>query len=282
MKKFLLIGVFLLGSLFSQDVIRVGYDGSSMDALSKKDVAIASDVWLKEIAREINYETQSTVYDDSAQMAQDLVDGKLDYISAFGLVFVEHFDLSKLEDGFAAGFFNGEKETFVILVQKESGIKSLADLRDKRIAIQKNDAVAKLYIKNGLHAKEAAESFTEEALPTRQRALLKPFFGQVNAAVVTNKSYELAKELNPQIGQKLRVLEVTDLEATNFGFLRKNLDEKTKNVLRDIAKNIHKTERGKTLLTLYKTEVLSDSKLKDLQPFKELYEKTLQLKKEEK
>lgn len=273
MKSFVLMSFFLLCSFLSADTIHVGYEASSLNALTRKDLTIASDIWLKEMAREINYETQSHVYDDPAQMVQDLADNKLDYVAASGLVFVKYFDLSKLEDGFASGFFNGEKETFVILVQKESGIKSVEDLRNKTIALQKDDTIVSFYLEERFSKNNTSQNLLLEEFPTRQRALLKLFFNNVQAAVITNKSYELAKELNPQIGEKIKILEATNIEATNFGFLRKNLNENTKKILRSVSKNVHTSERGRTLLTLYKTEIITDSKLKDLKPFEELYKK---------
>ena len=50
------------------------------------------------------------------------------YCISITLVFVKYFDLSLLTDGFGQGFMNGQKETFIVLVQKSSGIKKLEDL----------------------------------------------------------------------------------------------------------------------------------------------------------
>ncbi|QOY54216.1 PhnD/SsuA/transferrin family substrate-binding protein [Candidatus Sulfurimonas marisnigri] len=279
MIKVILISLFCFFVLLPADTLHVGSDASSVNDVNIKDMTIATDVWLKEIAKEINLDTSTTIYENPAHMAQDFADGKLDYVAAFGLVFVKYFDLSKLSDGFAQAFLNGEKETFVVVVNKESGINTLSDLEGKSISIQEYDEAAKLYIEYKI--KEKLENLTTkfETYPSRQRALLKLFFGKVKAAVSTNKSYALATELNPQIGQKLKIIEITNLQATTFGFLSKSMNENTKKLISNGAKNIHKTKRGRQLLTLYKTEMISDSKLEDLKPFQELYDKTNHLNK---
>ena len=94
---------------------------------------------------------------------------------------------------------------------------------------------------------------------------------------MTNKTFEFAKELNPQIGKKLKVLHKTDLQATVFGFLRKSLKEETKEKMLQIAKDVHKSTKGKQLLTIYKAERIVDSKLEGLKPFDMLYKQTLKL-----
>ena len=279
MKPFLFFIFISFFVLLHAESFRIGYDTSSLDNVSKKDFAIASDVWLNEVAKEAGMTAISTIYDDPAKMAQDMKDNKLDLVIGFGLVFVKYFDLSLFTDGFGQGFFNGQKETFVVLVQKNSGIKKIEDLKSGSIAIQQNDESAELYIEDVMYKKYKDPKVLFDKYPTRQRALLKLFFGKSTAAVITNKSFEILKELNPQISQKIEILTTINLQANSFGLLRKSLNLTIKEKLVKIALNVHKTPRGKELLALYKTEKIAISKVDDLKPFDVLYKDSLQFKK---
>ena len=267
--KAVCLALLIIGfnSLLAQDFF-IGYDTSASSAVSKKDMTIASDVWLTQIASDVDLHPITKMYDDPAEMAQDVADGKLDYIAASGFTFVKYFDLSLLQDGFTQGFLNGKEEKFVFVVRKESDIKSVADISTQKIAMQEDDSVIKLYLKDKI---KKSDRVNIELFKSRQRALLKLFFGKAEVAVSTNRSFALAAELNPQIGKKLKILEVTQLQATPFGFLRKGADESMKRTLLHSVKKVHETPKGKQLLTLYKAEIIVDSKLEDLGQFQKLY-----------
>jgi len=261
---------FLFTSLQASNFIRVGYDLGSANTLSKKDMTLASDIWITEIASDIGFKAVTTAYEDPAEMAKDFMQGNLDYIASSGFIFVKYFNLSLLEDGFSQGYLNGEKETFIFLVNKKSNIKRLQDITTQQIAIQRDDKIISLYLQNRT---KDEKTLNIQGYKTRQRALLKLFFGKVEVAVSTNKSFDLAIELNPQIGKEIKVLHTTGLQATAFGFFSKSFNEESKQKLLNTTKNIHKTPKGRQLLTLYKTEIITTSKIEELKPFKELYEK---------
>jgi ABC-type phosphate/phosphonate transport system substrate-binding protein len=259
---------------------RIAYDASSMSQFTKKDMLIATDIWMKELVKGSEHTLEFAYYDDMAKMSADFNADKLDFVTGFGLSFVKYFDTRQFDNGFGAGFLNGEPETFVVVVNAASSIKSWNDLKDKNIGIDENDAIVKLYIENKMYETFHTKSAKVSEFKNRQRALLNLFFDKIDATIVTNKTFSLLKELNPQLGQKLKIIEDTELIATSFGFFRKNLDAKMKADLMDISKKVQTDERGKQLLILYKTETITDTKVEDLKPIQKLYEKSLQIAKE--
>lgn len=274
--------LLFLSLLIDAKEFRIGYYSKSLSDLSKQDLVIATNVYIQEIAQEIDTEVQSTFYDNSQEMCKDLAKGKLEFLSAPGLDFVKYADTKYLSNGFMEGYLDGSKETFIVLVSKNSEIKSIADLYDKQIAIQESDELIRLYFENEFLKKSLQMKVTYIPSATRQRAMLKLFFGKVDAAVITNKSFELFAELNPQIRKKLKLLKETTLVATNFGFLSNHVSKKERLYYNNMAKNLRSTVRGKQLLALYKTEILVDAKVEELEPIRAIYTENIQLKKRKK
>ena len=277
MIRFMLFALILGSTLFAQTV-RVAYDSSSMNSFSKKDMMIATQIWVKEVIKGTDYKVEFNYYDDMSKMAEDLNEEKIDLMTGFGLNFIKYFNLSKLENAFGVGSKNGQKEVFIVVVSKEKHINSIADLKDKSIGVNVDDDIAKLYIKTKIYETTKAQNVKIVEFKSRQRALLKLFFSKVDAVVTTNKSYELLQELNPQVSSKLKIIDTTDIQATSFGFFRKSLDPKVKKSLAKMALNLDTDEYGKQLLLIYKTEAIRESKIEDLDPIKELYERSLKIK----
>jgi len=277
MSKVFVLFLLSVHLLFAK-TITIGFSAQSLTKYNQKDVRITAEIWIKEIAKELNTKVNVITYETPQEMMRDIKKDKVDYISVSGLDCVKYFDLSYLDNGFDQGFFNGIPSQFIIVVQKKSGIKNILELKNKLIGMQKHDDIIHQYLDVNL-ADKTNTVLNIETFTSRQRVLLKLFFGKIDAAIVTNKSFELAKQLNPQIGEKLEVLENTNLQATNFGFFRKSFDKNVKKRMTQIVKTIHKTPRGRELLSLYKTEKLSDSNLSDLKAIEELYNQALKIKK---
>jgi ABC-type phosphate/phosphonate transport system substrate-binding protein len=278
MSKFVYAFLFLTVLLFSKNQLNLGYYDNSFQGMSKEGVMIANNIYMNEIVKDLNYSLNSKVYDDILDMVKDAENKKLDYFTATGLDFVMHFDINLLSDGFTQGYEDGSKEVFIIVVLKNSSIKSVSDLYKKKIAVQKNDVIAQLYIENKVFEKHHKTSAHFHFYPTKQRALLKLFFGKVDAAVVSNKTFELITELNPQIGKKTKILETTNIAAKNFGFLHKSLDPKSRKIIITKVQALHKTVRGKQILAIFKTDAVVKSKLQDLKIFKKIYKKNTEIK----
>jgi len=277
MIRFMLL-VLILGSTLFAKTIHVAYDASSMNSFSKKDMMIATEIWVKELIKDTGYDLEFTYYDDMSKMAEDLDAGKVDLMTGFGLSFIKYFDLSKLDNAFGVGTKDGLKEVFIVVASKEKGISSIADLKGKSVGVNIDDEVAKLYIQTKVYELTNTQDIKIVEFKSRQRALLKLFFSKVDAVVTTNKSFELLKELNPQVSKKLQIIDTTNIQATSFGFFRKGFDEVAKQEISDMAMKLGNDLYGKQLLMIYKTEAIVDTKVEYLDPIKDIYERSLKIK----
>ncbi len=268
--RYLLILFFYAITLYAIHM-NIGYENSSMNEYSKKDIMISMEVWIEEMLIESNNTASFTFYDNSQKMADDFHNAKLDLVLGYGLDFIKYFDKSKLVDGFSGGMRDKELENMVVIIPKEISKEEFRTIKNPRIAIRNLEELPKLYVKYMILKNFHHSNITFVSSKKRKGALLKLFFGKADAAIVTLKTFNFAKELNPQIGKKLKIAHSTDITASSFGFFRKGFDIKTIQEVKKLALNIDKNERGKQVLSIFKSDTVSETTINQLAPIEELY-----------
>ena len=270
-KTFLPLLILFLCSTVNADHLRVGYDARLFKIFGEKDVEVATKVWVEEILKDLQRHTFSfRFYDDVEELAADVEADRIDFVVTDGLTFVRHFDLDKLADGFNAGALNREDSVYVVVIRSDEGIEGWRDLKEKTFAVQKNDPVAELYLQYRMQLHNDSEAKSLQRYEKRDRVLLKLFFGKADAAVVPKRQFELAVELNPQMGQRLKIMEVSQIPSYRFGLFRKALDPGFAKEVTDLAIAIDHDERGKQLLMIYQTEKLIITRVSDLESIRRL------------
>lgn len=248
-----------------------GYGSDAMNQYSKKDTMVAMEVWIKEIMSNSEDTVHFDFYDDSQKMANDMKSKKLDIAITYGLDFVKYFKKSDLDNGFTGGMSERNLEYLMLVAHKDSSKEKLLALKNPLIAVQKSEGISKLYAEYYFLKHSGEENINFLNVRKRQEALLKVFFKNADAALVTQKTFNFAKELNPQIGRNLIILEQTDIPAGSFGFFRKGIDIQERRKLIDMAVNITDTNRGRQVLDIFQTDKVLETKLEELIPIEKFY-----------
>ncbi|MEM3373419.1 MAG: PhnD/SsuA/transferrin family substrate-binding protein, partial [Candidatus Anstonellales archaeon] len=76
------------------------------------------------------------------------------------------------------------------------------------------------------------------------------FFGSTKYAVVTETSFSVAKELNPQIKNKVKMIDASPPLVNLIIALRKGYNKEYENIILDISLNFHNSTEGKQILNL--------------------------------
>jgi len=151
---------------------------------------------------------------------------------------------------------------YLVLTRRDSEIRMLGDLRGKGI-IQTEVARAQI-CKAWLDTLLLAEGWGPQeeffgnlkTVGKASAAVLPVFFGQSPACVIDQSSFEVLKELNPQLGKMLRVLAISDPFADVFiclsetGWRRQSDKANTIQSLRDL----HVDTVGKQVCLLFKID----------------------------
>lgn len=279
--KIILLLIVLISctdTIFAKELVHIGYDATTMSKYSKKDTIIATDVWIKKMLENQSYEVELKYYQDMSEMGQDLENEKIDYVVGYGLNFIKHSDISKLESAFSQGYLDGRGEHFVIVARKESGINVLSDISDNSVvAVDKGDEIAKMYLRVKRYDVSKSDNVNFLELESRNRAILKLFFKKADVAITTDRAFALLKELNPQIGKRIKVIDETKIQSSAFGFFRKSLSSQVKEDLLKTSQALIVSEYGKQILAIYKSETITKSKTESLSPIQEIYMKYLSI-----
>ena len=162
-----------------------------------------------------------------------------------------------------------------LLARPASGISSLADLRGKNILVYSRSAdnAGVAWLEVALAREKlgrAASFFASLKLPEKPQACILPlFFGTVDACVVDDFDLEMAREMNPQLGQ-LRTIasspplidSVMAMPIQPHPFLRELLDTML---------TLHEDPRGRQMLMVFKSDRIVTLQPGDLDASRELW-----------
>jgi phosphonate transport system substrate-binding protein len=158
---------------------------------------------------------------------------------------------------------------YVLLSRRGGKINSLAELRGSHILRLEsaNASTGVLWLEGMLQAKNlgAANSFLGglEVVGKPSAAILPVFFGKKDACLVTQSSFDVMKEMNPQLGKELQEIATSDIFADIIICLSPSdwTSDKGKADLVRILGELHLEPAGQQILSLFK--------INQLMPFQE-------------
>lgn len=151
----------------------------------------------------------------------------------------------------------GAYEQYVLLVPQASDIREVRQLRGRRL-IRWDHPRSCLAISwlDRLLAEEGQEpsatffgAQTKEAKPAK--AILPVFFGRADACLVTRATFLDMSELNPQVGQRLRVLAASADLIPSFLCFRRGYASRFRAQVEAAIQNLHTSTAGKQVLMIF-------------------------------
>jgi ABC-type phosphate/phosphonate transport system substrate-binding protein len=188
---------------------------SLVDDVSSIDAKVATKIWADTIGVSRNLWKTATVEisEDATSVLEGVKEGRLDIAC---VPTVDYLRLKPQLNVVPCLTYEQAGElgvSYLLVVPQSEEIQSLADLRDKRIAVTvkgSQHSQSELWLSVILEHTGTFEldEFFSQVRRVRKpsQAILPAFFGQVQAAVVARSAFETAIELNPQIGQRLTIL----------------------------------------------------------------------------
>jgi phosphonate transport system substrate-binding protein len=257
------------------------FSTSLFRATNRNDAIAAVRVWASMFGRTHGFQVDPTVdaVDDVAEVRKRVLAGSANVLALDVVEYFELEDLTGIEPVFCA--MRGEGSVpprYLVLVGAGSGISSLEGLRGKTAIIYANTGAnlgqvwldAMLY--DGHLGRPDHFFRSVEVVPKPSSAILPVFFGKADAAVVDEGSFDVSKEMNPQVGTKLRVLSASLPLAEGILCICRNQIEFREQFLADM-RDLHLDPQGKQILLVFRFSRLAPVDKPALEQVHELWRK---------
>ena len=263
--------------------IRAGFTRDSVVGMNAQDMAAALRNLARTLGRKYGYELdmQPQVFERKAEFEASARDGDLQ----MGIIGTWDFlNLSlgpNAEPAFVYVSHDHVTGRYLLVTARKGGLNSLPDLKGAELLVLESPSsplalawLDTLLEQEKLGPKEAFFKRVELA-PKASAAVLPVFFGNRQACLVDQDSFQLMAELNPQIRQALQPVATSPAFVNSFLFLgRKGWpNDQVREEFRKAVLELPLSPEGRQLLTIFKVDRLD--------PFKEEYlESVLKLKAE--
>ncbi|MBV2120323.1 MAG: phosphate/phosphite/phosphonate ABC transporter substrate-binding protein [Candidatus Thiodiazotropha sp. (ex Ctena orbiculata)] len=194
--------------------ILTGISKDTLYDISEADAKIAFTLVLNDILKESGEVVALDVFQNKAEVQKSLLKGDVDAVFTNTLQYLELEEYLHPDGTYVIQHGPHLKPKFYLIAKRNAGTDNLSDLRGRKIAIPKGYAVGNMYLDVLLmrHNHDASKEFFSAIRETSESndALIDLFFGKVDAALVTDFSYEVACELNPQMRKQLNIIQVSE------------------------------------------------------------------------
>lgn len=261
---------------FAETSFRAGfYENTFPDFFSREDVEISIKLLSEEIGNGVGIKTSVTLYSDLKTMRNDFETGRINFVVASSLILASRFDIESFSEGFRLIPTIEYPDRMLLLAFKQTGKTKLLDFRGKKIVLLKDDKLSELYLEKLSQSvfktsyKNIFKQISPETKPNQ--LLLKLFFNQADITCVYYSAYKTAIELNPQLLDKLQILDHLDGMPSGAGYFHKNVPVEFREQVINLAMNLPNYPRGAQLLQVFKSDKVLRSVPFDLQSIKNLY-----------
>ena len=152
-----------------------------------------------------------------------------------------------------------------ILVKKNSGIKSLKDLKGKKIALQDVTSTAGYTFPLATLKKETGINATKDMkivnVKGHDQAVISLLNGDVDAAAVFQDARSIVKKDQPNVFKDTKILKLTESIPNDTISVRPDMDKKFQEKLKKAFKDIAKSKKGHKIISeVYSHEGYTDTR----------------------
>lgn len=243
---------------------RFGFAGSMFTDLAEADARAAIRVWSKIIGdeRDIPVDPNAAFIHGVDKLVEALQEHSVDA----AVMSAPDFALVRQRHPIGRTFFGltrrGWEVEYLLLVHRESGFHTMADLAGKKINVFSNPrmSLAEAWLDLLLHEQghdAAGRHFASQTSRNKLSAVVLPvFFRNVDACLVTRDGFELMSELNPQVGLSLRTIAVSEVFCPFLIAFRDDYDSPHEEGVYHALEHIHETPAGQQILNVFQFERL--------------------------
>ena len=279
---FLSLWVSIATAKDSKATILAGGSAESLYDTSVTDAKIVFTLIFNEAIEKSNEQFELEIFDTDEELSQNLLSGVLDAIFTNTLHFLEIEEHLNPNGCYVVQHGPDVKSLYYLLVRRDSGIDKLSQLQGKKISIPFGHDVGRLFLDVKLMGQglPKADRFFSEIRQTRESnsSVVNLFFGKVDAALITDFSYNVAKELNSQIDKRLSVIEISEPLIYHIVSVRRDFPQYRIDRIEPYILNLQDSPRVAEILKTLKVTALhkvNDNTLTEVRKLNDEYHKLL-------
>jgi ABC-type phosphate/phosphonate transport system substrate-binding protein len=257
------------------------FSTSLFQSANRNDAIAAVRVWASMFGRAKGFQVDSTVeaVDDMAEVRKRVLAGSAGVLALDVVEYFEVADLTDIDPVFCA--MKGEGSVpprYLVLVGANSGISSLEGLRGKTVIIHENTGAnlgqvwLDAMLSDGHFGRPEHFFHSVDVVPKASSAILPVFFGKADAAIVDEGNFDISKEMNPQVGAKLRVLRTSPPLAEGLLCVSRKQVDHREELLANL-RDLHLDTQGKQILMVFRFSRLAPVDKAALEQVHELWQK---------
>ncbi len=240
----------------------------------RKDVEVSLNFWILEMAKDANLGFNPVhFYTDLGEMKRDFESATINFVVAPALSVARLFRMDDLADGFTA--YRQVPDDLILVVRRDAGIRTPADLPGKRMALLKDDELSDVYLDTLML--NAGKSGTADLMSvTREERsknlIYRLFFNKADATLIYRNSYDTAVALNPQVAATLQILDgfTFKTQAPYTALFSKRVTPEDREVITRSALKVDNSPRGQQVVAIYQADHMARTRVADLLPYQQL------------
>ena len=256
---------------------------NSVGALNLADAQAAGTIWVQAVGHRRGFQLDSRfeISDSLETTRKRIEESSVDLVILDIVEYVKLAPLGLLQPFVAmARGKTGKVQNYHLIVNRDSGVASIADLRGKSVLSYSRVAVdlGGMWVEtllNDRHLGRAERFFGSITRVTKpSSACLPVFFGKLDACLVDSAGWEVLTELNPQLASKLRILATSPAYLEGVTCVQVNHQDFHEELMRSLLE-LDQDPEGRQILAIFKGDRVVAITDQDAASARELWTKYL-------
>jgi ABC-type phosphate/phosphonate transport system substrate-binding protein len=242
-------------------VLRSGFLARVIADVDPRDAQATLEIMTREVSRNLGLITSPKVvlYQDTRSMFAAVRIGELEMVSMPSIDYLRLRETASLVPAFVALHKEGVGLRFVLITHRDSGIRSISQLRGKTLltlsTYKHEPAHVWLNVLLMKEGKGSPATFFRQVKEVDKvsQGIMGVFFRKADGALVTQAGLDAARLLNPQLDRQLVIIAESPELSDGVTCFPASIPEKTRQILSKAVMQMSTSISGRQLFTIFQS-----------------------------
>ena len=247
---------------FDTNLFHVGFTRTLFTEINESDAKAAVKAWVEIVAKghDIPVNPDSRIFQTTSELLQALQDKQVDAVGISAVEYAAAIQTVPLAPIYVTYHDGESRDQYLVLVRRDSHLDHLTDLRGRNLALhsQARTCMALPWLDTELiqaGAKPATEWLGKITQYQKiSQVVLPVFFHKCDVCVADRAEFAIMCELNPQIGQQLKIIARSPEMVTAIFCFRAEYKSEFEAKIFAGLEDLNKTPAGQQMLTVFQSD----------------------------